>query len=89
MMEKFHHTLPDGHEIVLPRFENVPMGVIRKTRKLGQADQVFTLLELLLPEEEIEGHLDNLDRDQFNELMTAWKGASELGLGESTASSSS
>lgn len=88
MMEKFHYTLPDGHEITLPKFENVPMGVIRKTRKLGSADQVFTLLETLLPEPDLE-HVDGLDRAGFEKLMLAWRGASEVDLGESSASSSS
>lgn len=85
MMEKFHHTLPDGHKIVLPKMENLPLGIARKTRKLTQADQVFTMLEMLLPEADLE-HLDEMDRAGFEELMTAWKGASEIGLGESSAS---
>jgi len=87
MMEKFHYKLPDGHELELPRFENVPMGVIRRTRKLTQTDQVFTLLESLLSEDDLV-HVDELDRAGFEQLMVAWRGASELDLGESSASSS-
>ena len=87
MMEKFHYTLPDGHEITLPRFENVPMGVIRKTRKLAQADQVFTMIEEFLGEDDLE-HLDKLDRSGFEQLMNAWKDNSTIDLGESSASSS-
>lgn len=85
MMEKFHYTLPDGHKIVLPRMENLGMGVIRKTRKLEQADQVFTMLEMLLPESDLE-HMDEMGRNDFNELMKAWKDTSEVALGESSAS---
>lgn len=86
MMEKFHYTLPDGHEIVLPKLENVPLGVVRKTRRLTQTDQVFTMLEELLPEAELE-HVDLLDRAQFEQMFTAWKDASTVELGESSASS--
>lgn len=85
MMEKFRHTLPDGHVIVLPRFENVPVGVIRKTRKLAPVDQAFTILENLLSEEDLE-HVDKLDREQFNALSQEWRDSSEIGLGESSAS---
>lgn len=87
-LEKFHHTLPDGYEIVAPRFENIPMGAIRKSRKLAAVDQTFTLLEGILTEEQLE-HLDTLDRHQFNDFMRAWKGDSEIELGESSASSTS
>jgi len=84
-MEKFHYTLPDGHKIVLPKMENVPLGIIRKTRRLTQADQVFTMLEMLLPESDLE-HTDEMDRGSFNDLMKAWKDSSETDLGESSAS---
>ncbi len=88
MMEKFHHVLPDGYELVLPRFENVSVGVIRKTRRLAPLDQAFSILEELLSPEALE-HLDTLDRAEFNELSKRWRDASEIGPGESSASSSS
>lgn len=88
MMEKFHYTLPDGYEVVVPQFGNIKLGIIRKTRKLPQADQMFTLLESICTEEDLE-HLDDLDRDQFNDFSTAWRDASGVGLGESSASSTS
>ncbi|MGK9222070.1 MULTISPECIES: hypothetical protein [unclassified Microbacterium] len=88
MMEKFHHTLPDGHELTLPRFENVPVGTIRRTRRLPEVDQVFTILEELIPESDLE-HIDKLDRAEFNAFVKAWREGSEIGLGESSASSTS
>lgn len=84
-LEKFHHTLSDGYEIVLPKFENVKVGIIRRTRRLSQVDQVFTILEELLPEEAFE-HLDELDREEFNELAKAWQASSAVTPGESPAS---
>lgn len=86
MLEKFHHTLPDGHELVLPRFENVPVGVIRKTRRLTEADQVFTILEEIMSPDDLE-HVDKLDRAGFNVLVKAWREGSSVEPGESTASS--
>lgn len=85
MMEKFHYTLPDGHKITLPKMENVPLGIVRKTRRLTQADQVFTMLEEFLPESDLE-HMDKMDRAGFQDLMEAWKGEAEVDLGESSAS---
>jgi len=85
MTEKFHHQLPDGHEVVLPRFENLPLGIIRKTRKLDRTDQVFTMLELLLPEADLE-HFDALTAPEFEAFMTAWKNNSSIDLGKSSAS---
>ncbi|MEX1078880.1 MAG: hypothetical protein WED09_07215 [Homoserinimonas sp.] len=87
-MEKFHHTLPDGHPIELPKFENMPLGLVRKTRRMQPADQVFTMLEELLSETDLE-HLDKLDKSQFNELTEAWQAGSAVTLGESPASTSS
>lgn len=86
MLEKFRHTLPDGHVLVLPRFENVPVGVIRKTRRLEQADQVFTILEEIMTPEDLE-HVDKLDRSEFNEVVKAWRAGSSVDVGESSASS--
>lgn len=84
-MEKFRYKLPDGHTITLPKLENVPLGIVRKTRKLEQGDMVFTMLEMLIPEESLE-HLDSFDRSVLDGLMTAWKESSEASLGESSAS---
>ena len=86
-MEKFRYTLPDGQDITLPRFENVPVGVIRKTRRLSDVDQVFTILEELIAPEDLE-RIDKLDRDGFNDLVKAWRAGSAVTLGESSASSS-
>lgn len=88
MTEKFHYTLPDGRSIAVPRFENIPLGVIRRTRRLEQADQVFTLLEELLPETEL-ALVDQLDRTGFERFMNAWRDGSQVELGESSASANS
>ena len=88
MMEKFHHILPDGYELVLPRFENIEVGVVRRIRKLGQIDQIFTLLEHYLDEEALE-HFDKLQREDLEGFANAWRAGSSNTLGESSASSAS
>jgi len=84
-LERFHQTLPDGYSLTLPRFEDIPIGLIRRTRHATPTDQVFTLLEALAPADAWE-HLDQLNRGAFDTLMKAWKDDSETDLGESTAS---
>ncbi|NIL86513.1 hypothetical protein RhoFasGS6_03917 [Rhodococcus fascians] len=44
----FSFTTEDGTKIVLPPFKSVKPGVMRKIRKLDQADQFFTILETVL-----------------------------------------
>jgi hypothetical protein len=87
-MEKFHYKLPDGYEVVLPHFNEIKMKVIRATRKLPQADQVFTLLESFLSEEDL-AHIDELTREEFTDFQVAWSKESGVGLGESSGSSTS
>lgn len=86
-MEKFHHTLPDGYELELPQFENIDVGIIRKIRKLGQIDQIFTLIEHYLTEEDLE-HFDKMQRNELEAFAKAWRDGSAVGPGESSASSS-
>ncbi len=88
MLEKFRYDLPDGHRVELPRFENVPVGVIRKTRRLADADQVFTILEEIIPPKDL-AHIDKLDRAEFNDFVKAWREGSSVSPGESSASSTS
>ncbi|WAC65184.1 hypothetical protein OVA14_07225 [Agrococcus sp. SL85] len=89
MLEKFHYTLPDGHQLTLPPFEQVPVGLIRSTRKLAPADQAFTLLEGIITDEQDWEHLDKLTGPEFQAFQKAWKEASRLSVGESSASSTS
>lgn len=80
--EKFHYTLPDGYEVVLPRFESMPTGLIRRVRKLPAVDQLFTVLEEYATKEDLE-HIDLLEATDFNELSKAWQKTSAVSLGES------
>jgi hypothetical protein len=87
MLEKFHCTIGDT-EITLPRFEDIEVGVIRKIRRLPQIDQIFTLIEHYLDEEQLAA-FDTLKRGELEEFSTAWREGSSVALGESSASSNS
>lgn len=89
MLEKFHYTLPDGYNLELPRFENIPAGIIRKTRRMNPADQAFTLLEEFLPENILAEHVDPMPRGDFEAMLSAWQSGSGITPGESSASSTS
>jgi len=70
-----------GKEYTIPVFKEIPMGVIRKTRKIeDEADKALTILELAL--EDSEGVLDALDTlsvDEFAEWQKGWLGDATLG----------
>lgn len=89
-LEKFHHKTPHG-ELVVTKFQDLPMGFFRKTRRMSQAESANALLELLedLLTEKGLATLDKLNREQFGEFIAAWKDDSGVGLGESSASSTS
>ncbi|TCJ28764.1 hypothetical protein E0W80_04495 [Microbacterium sp. PI-1] len=87
MLEKFHYVVGDT-EITLPRFEDIEVGVIRKIRKLGQVDQILTLIESYLDEAQLAA-FDTLTREGLEEFANAWRTGSSVTLGESSASSTS
>lgn len=86
--EQFHHTTKAGAEIVLPRFKNLPAGLIRKLRDENELGFIFGLLEALLDEKAIEA-VDGMDMLELREFGTAWQTDSKVTAGESSASSTS
>ncbi|EQM83424.1 hypothetical protein [Microbacterium maritypicum] len=87
MLEKFHYVVGDT-EIVLPKFEDIEVGVIRKIRRLSQIDQIFTLIEHYLDEGQLVA-FDTLKRSELEDFSNAWRTGSSVTLGESSASSNS
>ena len=86
MMEKFHYPLPDGGEIVVPKYKNIPAGLARRSRTENPGNQIMTFLEELCTPEDL-AKLDGLSLEQFGEFAQAWQKDSALKPGESTASS--
>lgn len=75
----------NGVTITLPSMNHLPSGVARKIRKLDEGDQLFTMLEMLLDEDEL-AEVDKLDGQELEALIVEWHEASEVSLGESSAS---
>lgn len=77
---KFTFT-QSGKKYTIPRFSDIPTGVLRKARKADDdLDRVFTILEVTLGEDCPE--LDAIDRmttAEFGEFLTAWTGGAPVG----------
>ncbi|WP_282778314.1 MULTISPECIES: hypothetical protein [unclassified Nocardia] len=85
MMEKFTYTARNGKKITLPRFDNIPFGVIRKLRKEGETEQFFGLIEGVCSAKDLTV-IDAMSQAEVREVMTAWQRESAVELGESSAS---
>jgi hypothetical protein len=79
--DPFHFTTKAGAEIVLPAFNSVKPGVVRKVRRLPPVDQFFTTLEMIVGEDVLE-LIDDLDSEEFEELQTEWFKHSGVDMGE-------
>ena len=83
-LEKFHYTIPAEKvagskpiDIALPKFNQIPFGIMRKLRKENDAEQLFGLLESLvdaklMDEASLEA-LDTLGIEEVTDMMTAWQ----------------
>lgn len=96
--EKFHHKLITGFEednsgkevpikerVSLPKFDQIPFGLIRKNRRLPQEEQFFALLEQVASEDDLE-KMDRAPQSEMEKLMEAWQEDSGITPGESEAS---
>lgn len=80
---KFEHK---GETFEIPAFTELPIGVIRKSRKAtDEADQAFTIIETVCGEDSKElAAIDEMNASEFEKFITGWtQGAS---LGESSGS---
>lgn len=84
--EKFEYDTGEGI-IYLPNMKRLKSGVLRKIRNLTDADQMYTLFELVLTDDQL-ALLDELDGDELEVLVKEWNEFSGVSLGESAASSS-
>ena len=76
----------NGKKIVLPDFTNLPIGVIRKVRKLEADEQMWFMLESVLDEKAL-ALVDTMSLGEFTEAMNGWTQGAPLG--ESLKSSKS
>jgi hypothetical protein len=83
-LEKFHHKI-GSKTIVLPKFENIPFGVLRKLRKETEVEQFFGIVEEVADAKTL-ATLDTLTMPEVRDLMAAWQKNSAADMGESSAS---
>jgi hypothetical protein len=83
--EKFHFQ-HKGKDFSIPKFENIPSGVVRKARKAdNDLDAAYLVLELTLGEDSKElAALDEKPLSEIGEIIKAWTNG--VTLGESSGS---
>ena len=65
-------------KITLPAFTELPVGVIRKARKMDADEQIWFVLESVLSEKEI-AVLDAMTVTEFSEAIAGWTGGTPVG----------
>lgn len=81
-LEKFHYKVDDKREIVLPKFNKLPFGVMRKIRNLDESEQIFTIFEEAADPKSLK-ILDTLDMEQIGDLVEKWNKDAGVSVGES------
>ncbi|WP_155981095.1 hypothetical protein [Nocardia sp. CNY236] len=71
-----------GAELRLPSLSYLKPGLIRRIRRLNDVDAMYTLLELTLSPRAL-AVLDDMDPDEYQELLDEWRTHSGVTLGES------
>lgn len=79
--DRFEFATTSGATIALPSLKTLKPGLVRKIRNLAPADQLFTILEAVLTEDELTP-IDDLDQPEFAALVEAWGEWSGVALGE-------
>jgi hypothetical protein len=69
-------------EVRLPSLTYLKPGLIRKIRRLGVADALYTIIELSVTQD-ILSVLDEMDHDEYHRLLASWQRHSGVSLGES------
>jgi hypothetical protein len=70
----------------IPLFKDIPMGAIRKSRKLKEeADQVFVIIEQVMGEDSKElAAVDSMNSEAFAEFITSWTQGAPTGESSSS-----
>jgi len=65
-------------KITLPDFTDLPVGVIRKARKMDADEQIWFVLESVLTEKDI-ATLDSMSVTEFAKAISGWTGGTPVG----------
>ena len=86
MADNFVWTADDGTQITLPSLNTIKAGLFRKHRKLEEVDFVFTVLEEIMPPDEL-AKVDDLGFGEIESLFTDWQKSAGANVPESSGSS--
>ena len=70
----------DGVEHTIPSFGSCPAGVIRKTRHMHEAEQLFAILEALVVDEAALDAIDSMVGPEFSGFVQDWQRAAGVDL---------
>jgi len=65
-------------KIELPDFKDLPIGLVRKSRKLPEEEQTWFILEELLDAKTMD-LVDGMSVKEFTEMMSRWTQGAQLG----------
>jgi len=68
----------NGKKIGLPAFKELPVGVIRKARKVDAEEAMWFILEEVLDEKQL-AVIDSMPLSDFTEAMNGWTQGAPLG----------
>lgn len=80
-LEKFHYTY-DSKKFTLPKFDQLPFGVIRKLRKLPDEEQFFQMFELAADDKAL-AVIDTMGMKDIEKLVEEWQKDAGVSQGES------
>lgn len=80
-LEKFHYEF-GGKKFTLPKFDQLPFGVIRKLRKLPEEEQFFQMFELSADDKALTV-IDTMSMKEIEKLVEAWQKDAGVTQGES------
>lgn len=74
----------NGKSITVPKLQDLPFGIVRKTRNLtNDEDRLFTIIELLFSEGSDElNFIDSLTGSEVEDFMKQWTGEADISAGE-------
>jgi hypothetical protein len=80
--EPFIWTAPNGKKVTLKRIGQLPFGVVRKSRHMGDEDRIMFMLESAVDEAGL-AVLDELPGDDTETLWQEWAEASGVEVPQS------
>lgn len=67
-----------GKKLNLPDFQDLPVGVVRKSRNLPEEEQSWFILENLLDDKQL-AVIDTMTVHEFAQFMNGWTQGASLG----------